>query len=111
MASLHLGRRRRTPDKLRWERTRRLWQDAGTRVIADWLLTSACCVGVAALLPRDIRLIVLAALLSISGYLWLAVAITRAGPPASNPYPTAWDAALLSLTASFAVQAAMRLGV
>jgi len=96
--------------KLRWERARRLCREAGTKVIADWLLSSAFCIGVAALLPRDIGLVVLAALLSGAGYLWLAVAITRAGPPACSPYPTAWDAALFSFGGSFAVQAAMRLG-
>jgi hypothetical protein len=78
--------------------------------MADWLLSIACCIGVAALLP-SVGTVVLAALLSVSGYLWLAVAILRDGPPASAPYPTAWDAALLSFAASFAVQAALRLGI
>ena len=85
--------------------------DASNNVMAESLLSISCCIGVAALLPSGIGAVVLAALLSASGYLWLAVAILRDGPPASAPYPTAWDAALLFFAASFVVQAWLRLAI
>ena len=111
MATLHGERRNRSPAKY-WRPRREVPPSVvGKSVMADWLLSIACCIGVAALLPSGIGTAVLAALLSVSGYLWLAVAILRDGPPASAPYPTAWDAALLSFAASFAVQAALRLGI
>jgi hypothetical protein len=46
----------------------------------------------------------------VAGYVWLALAITQAGPPAASPHLTAWDAALLSFAASFGVQTASYLG-
>jgi len=50
-------------------------------------------------------------LLSLSGFVWLGAAITRAGPPASATHLTAWDAALLAFAASFGVQSAARFGL
>ena len=111
MATLHLGSWNRRPAKYKRDRRRVPSRDVGKNVMADWLLSMACCFGVAALLPLGIGTVVLAALLSASGYVWLAMAILRDGPPASASYPTAWDASLLSLAASFAVQAALRLGI
>ena len=111
MATLHWERWSRRPAKYKRNRRQEPSYDLGRSIMADWLFSSACCFGVAALHPSGIGAVVLAVLLSASGYLWLAVAILRDGPPASAPYPTAWDAALLSFAASFAVQAALRLGI
>lgn len=86
-------------------------RDTTTKLLSDWLLSSALCISLAAVLPASIAPWALAALLSVAGYLWLAVAITQAGPPADSPQLTAWDAALLSFAASFSVQTASYLGV
>ncbi|MGU3542190.1 hypothetical protein [Methylobacterium sp. A52T] len=81
-------------------------------VLGRWLLSAALCLAaLAAPCPAPALPWVLAALLSLSGFAWLGRAITRAGPPANARHLTAWDAALLSFAASFAVQSAARLGL
>ncbi|GEP10176.1 hypothetical protein [Methylobacterium gnaphalii] len=93
-----------------WRRTRST-SDATTAVIFDWVLSTALCVGIAALLPVPTMHWVLAALLNLAGYAWLGVAIGKAGPPFGRDHLTAWDAALLSFATSFSVQAAAHFGV
>lgn len=111
MTTFHLkGGRRLSSGRQTWRRTRPA-PDASTAVISDWIISSALCVGAAALLPAPVMHWVLAALLNLAGYVWLAIAITKAGPPFSRDHLTAWDAALLSFAASFSVQAAAHLGV
>ncbi|MGU3422188.1 hypothetical protein [Methylobacterium sp. D54C] len=84
-------------------------------VLGRWFLSVALCLALclalAAPCPAPALPWVLAALLSLSGFAWLGRAITRAGPPANARHLTAWDAALLSFAASFAVQSAARLGL
>jgi hypothetical protein len=106
MATFHLKNGRR------WSYGRQLWRrtwpapGANTAVIIDWLISTALCVGAAALVPTSVMHWALAVLLNLAGYVWLGVAITKAGPPFSRDHLTAWDAALLSFAASFSVQAA-----
>ena len=78
-------------------------------VLADWLTSSAVCLGLTVHLPPHAALVALAALFSLSGFVWLMVAILQAGPPRLGQL-TAWDAALFSFAASFAAQTALRLG-
>jgi len=80
-------------------------------VLGRWFLSVALCLALAAPCPAPALPWVLATLLSLSGFAWLGRAITRAGPPANARHLTAWDAALLSFAASFAVQSAARLGL
>ncbi len=111
MATFHLkGRRRRSSGQQLWRWTRPT-PDPNTAVISDWAISTALCVGTAALLPAPTMHWVLAALLNLAGYVWLVVAITKAGPPFGRDHLTARDAALLSFAASFSVQAAAHLGV
>ena len=84
--------------------------DTSTAVLVDWALTAGLCIGLAALMPAPAMIVGLAALFSLAGYVWLALAITQAGPPTGSPHLTAWDAALLSFVASFSVQTAAYLG-
>jgi hypothetical protein len=80
-------------------------------VISDWVISAALCVGTASLVPTSVMYWVLAAFLNLAGYVWLGVAITKAGRPFGRDHLTAWDAALLSFAASFSVQTAAHLGV
>ena len=110
MATSHLKDWRRRPS---W--VRRRWslvpaRDTNAALLTDWLLTMSLCVGLASILPASVGIWAMAALFSVAGYLWLALAITQAGPPAASPHLTAWDAALLSFAASFSVQTAGHLG-
>jgi len=110
MTTLHLKDWRRRPS---W--VQRRWslvpaRDTNAALLTDWLLTMSLCVGLASVLPVSIAVWALAALFSVAGYVWLALAITQAGPPAASPHLTAWDAALLSFAASFGVQTASYLG-
>ncbi|GJE12040.1 MULTISPECIES: hypothetical protein [Methylobacterium] len=102
------GRRRRS-------RLRRAWRDGrsdgGRGVLGGWCLSALLCLTLAMLCGPPLGPWMLAGLLSLSGFAWLGLAITQAGPPAHAPHPTAWDAALLSFAASFGVQSAARLGL
>lgn len=107
MATFHLKDwRERSGDARRWHRL-----GPSAAVATDWLISAALCVGVAACCPAVAALVVLPVLLSVSGFVWLMVAIIRAGPPQFGRRLTAWDAALFSFTASFGVQMALRLGL
>jgi len=79
--------------------------------LTGWIATTTLCLALAALSPAPAMPWVLAGLLSLSGFVWLGAAITRAGPPASATHLTAWDAALLAFAASFGVQSAARFGL
>lgn len=111
MATFHLK------DGHRWPSRRQLWRrarpvsGASTAVIVDWIISTALCVGTAALVPTSLMPWVLTALLNVAGYVWLGVAITEAGQPFGRDHLTAWDAALLSFATSFSVQAAAHLGI
>ena len=110
MTTLHLKDWRRRPSWMP-----RPWfmvpaRGTNAALLTDWLLTMSLCVGLASILPVSITVWALAALFSVAGYVWLAVAITQAGPPAASPHLTTWDAALLSFAASFGVQTAAYLG-
>ena len=110
MTTLHLKDWRRRPS---WMQRR--WftppaQHTNAALLTDWLLSMGLCVSLASILPASAAIWALAALLSVVGYIWLAFAITQAGPPAASPHLTAWDAALLSFAASFGVQLAAYLG-
>lgn len=110
MTTLHLKDWRRRPS---WMRRRWLMgaaQNTDAALLTDWLLSVSICVCLASILPASAAIWALAALLSVVGYLWLAFAITQAGPPAASPHLTAWDAAFLSFAASFGVQIAAHLG-
>lgn len=90
MASFHLEGWRKWSARLK---SRRLLRPS-TAVATDWLLSVA-----------------LAALFSVCGFVWLLIAIVQAGFPLPDQQLTAWDAALFSFAGSFAVQAALRLGL
>lgn len=107
MATFHLKSWRNWSARFR---SRRIWQPS-IAVATDWLLSVALCLGLAACLPASAAPVALAALLSLCGFVWLMVAIVQAGPPQFGRQLTAWDAALFSFAASFAVQAALRLGL
>ncbi|MEE7485198.1 hypothetical protein [Methylobacterium oryzae] len=111
MATFDLRGDSRIPARSR--RGRRGWPARTTdgTVLGRWFLSAALCLALAAPCPAPALPWVLAALLSLSGFAWLGLAITRAGPPADAPHLTAWDAALLSFAASFGVQSAARLGL
>jgi len=109
MATFHLNDWRR---RSAWRRRIQLVRsslDANLVLFTDWLLTAALCSGLAAVLPMPAMPVVLAALFSLAGFVWLGAAITQAGPPVDSPHLTAWDAALLSFAVSFGVQAAAHL--
>lgn len=111
MATFDLKER---PHGLRRPRRRRVRgpaQGARESVLVSWLLTAAMCLALAAPCPPGPLPWVAAGLLSLSGFAWLGLALTRGDPPAASPSPTAWDAALLSFAASFGLQAAARLGL
>lgn len=97
----------------RLRRDRRGWPLRATdgAVLGSWIASAALCLALAAPCPAPALPWVLAGLLSLSGLVWLGLAITQAGPPADAPHLTAWDAALLAFAASFGVQAAARLGL
>jgi hypothetical protein len=80
-------------------------------VLGSWIASTALCLALAAPCPAPALPWVIAGLLSVSGFVWLGLAITQAGPPADAPHLTAWDAALLAFAASFGVQSAARLGL
>lgn len=111
MATFHLKDGRRWPSRRQLWRRARPAPGANTAVIIDWAISTAFCVGAAALVPTSVMHWVLAGLLNLAGYVWLGVAITTAGPPFGRGHLTAWDAALLSFAASFSVQAAAHLGI
>ncbi|MGH1592238.1 hypothetical protein ACRBEV_32470 [Methylobacterium phyllosphaerae] len=85
--------------------------DASIAVLSDWITSTALCVGTAALVPASVAQWVLAALLNLAGFVWLGLAIAKAGPPFGRDHLTAWDAALFSFATCFSVQAAAHLGV
>ena len=97
----------------RLRRSRRGWPARATdgAVLGSWIASAALCLALAAPCPAPALPWVLASLLSLSGFVWLGLAITQAGPPADAPHLTAWDAALLAFAASFGVQSAARLGL
>ncbi|MBD8909317.1 hypothetical protein MZTS_22075 [Methylorubrum zatmanii] len=110
MTTLHLKDWRH-----RWSWEQRRWsmgtaRETNAALLTDWLLSMCLCVSLASILPGSIAVWALAALFSVAGYVWLALAIMQAGPPAASPHLTAWDAALLSFAASFCVQTATYLG-
>ena len=107
MASFHLEGWRKWSARLK---SRRLLRPS-TAVATDWLLSVALCVGLAACMPASVASIALAALFSVCGFVWLLIAIVQAGFPLPDQQLTAWDAALFSFAGSFAVQAALRLGL
>ena len=111
MTTFDLRDRRRRPSRLRrgWADGR--GEEVGGGVLGGWCLSTLLCLALAAPFGPPALPWVLAGLLSLSGFAWLGYAITQAGPPAHAPYPTAWDAALLSFAASFGVQSAARLGL
>ena len=111
MTTLHMPNWRRRPSWMQRRWSMVAAPDANTALLTNWLLSSSLCVGLAAILPASIAIWALAALFSVAGYVWLALAITQAGAPADSPHLTAWDAALLSFAASFSVQTASYLGV
>lgn len=98
--------RARSGHSRRWH-----WPGPSAAVMTDWLISAALCVGLAVCCPAGAALVVLPVLLSVSGVVWLMVAIVRAGPPQFGRRLTAWDAALFSFTASFSLQMALRLGL
>ncbi|MBE7244990.1 MAG: hypothetical protein INR63_08570 [Actinomycetospora chiangmaiensis] len=105
----------RHPNDL-WRRRRHRARDPAAgetseSVLVSWLLTAVMCLALAAPCPPAALPWVAAGLLSLSGFAWLGLALTRGVPPATSPTLTAWDAALLSFAVSFAVQAAARLGL
>lgn len=110
MATFHLKDRYGALFHLRRKRIRLPALGTSTAVLVDWLLSAGLCVGLAALMPTPLTTVSLAALFSLVGYLWLGLAITQAGPPASSPHLTAWDVALLSFVASFSFQTGAKLG-
>ena len=111
MATFGLRDRRRLLARLRRGRIGEPARAVDRAVLGSWILSAVLCLALAAPCPAPALPWVLAARLSLSGFAWLGVAITRAGPPADAPHLTAWDAALLSFAASFGVQSAARLGL
>jgi hypothetical protein len=111
MMTFHLKENHRWAAKRQPSRRTRTAPDAGTAVLFDWITSTALCVGTAALMPASVTQWVLAALLNLAGFVWLGLAITKAGPPSDRDHLTAWDAALFSFAVSFSVQAAAHLGV
>ncbi|MEN3227239.1 hypothetical protein PUR21_06155 [Methylorubrum rhodesianum] len=110
MATLRLNEWRRWTMRLRRARpTLPMW-NGNTVLLIDSLLSASLCVGLALLLPSPAMPTGLAALLSLTGFVWLGVAIARACPPFGSGHLTAWDAALLCFGSSFCVQSAARLG-
>ena len=101
MTRLHAPGRRRRPAP----------REASKPVLAQWLMASAFCIAVAGCLPATAAPEALDILLSASGYVWLALAITRTESTFGNFKMTAWDAALLSFAAAFAVQSVLGLSV
>ena len=85
--------------------------DANRSLLINWLLSSGLCIGLAAILQVSVGVWALAALFSVAGYVWLALALTQDGASAGSPHLTAWDAALLSFAVSFTMQKAAYLGV
>lgn len=110
MATFHLKDRQTWSPLMRRKRSRLSAPDTSTAVPVDSVLTAGLCIGLAALVPAPATVMALAALFSLTGYIWLFFAIMRAGTPADEQTQTAWDAALLSFVASFSVQTAARLG-
>jgi hypothetical protein len=110
MATFHLKDWRRRSVWRRRAQLARSSLDANLALFTDWLISVALCLGLAMVLPMPTMPVTLAALLSLAGFVWLGLAITRAGPPVGSPHLTAWDAALLLFAASFGVQAAAHLG-
>lgn len=111
MATFDLRGGHRHVSRLRHGRRGGPGQATDGAVLGRWILSAALCVTLAALCPSPALPWVLAVLLSLSGFVWLGLAITQAGPPANTPHLTAWDATLLSFAASFGVQSAARLGL
>ena len=111
MATFHLKRGSWRLRRLRLPPQVEQRPGANQRVLTDCLVSTAFCVGVSALLPAAVAPWALAALLNLTGFIWLGVALTTAGPPFGPRHLTAWDGALLSFAASFCVQAAAHLGV
>ena len=110
MTTLHLKDWRRRPSWMQRRWFTPLARNTNAALLTDWLLSMGLCVSLASILPTSVAIWALAALLSVVGYIWLAFAITQAGPPAASPHLTAWDTALLSFAASFGVQTAGYLG-
>lgn len=106
MSTFHLKDWRDTLERQRAWRRRR----PDMAVLVDWLASSALCLSLTFHLPPQAALVALAVLFSLSGFVWLMVAILTAGPPRLGRL-TAWDAALFSFAASFAAQTALRLGM
>ena len=111
MTTFDLKDRRRLPSRRRRDRNDREAGRPDNGVLRGSILSALLCIALAAPCPPSVLPWILAGLLSLSGFAWLGVAITQAGPPAHAPHLTAWDAALLSFAASFAAQAAARLGL
>ncbi|WP_267428535.1 hypothetical protein [Methylobacterium sp. GC_Met_2] len=111
MTTFHLN----NPHRDLWRRRRHRARDqAGVTdesILVSWLLTAVMCLALAAPCPPAALPWVAAGLLSLSGFTWLGLALTRGVPPGASPTLTAWDAALLSFAASFGVQTAARLGL
>lgn len=101
------------------------WHGADVTRLVDGVVTTGLCVGLAVLLRAwlagpALAGAILAGLLTGTGYVWLAVAITGDAAPGDTRrgrswdvtawHVTAWDVALVILAASVAVQAAAPLG-
>jgi hypothetical protein len=110
MTTLHMPDWRRRPSWMQRRWTIVPARKTNVALLTDWLLSASLCVGLAAILPASVAPWALAALFSVAGYVWLALAITQAGAPADSLHLTAWDAALLSFAGSFSVQTASYLG-
>ena len=111
MATFHLKRGSWRLPRLRFPPSIEPRFGANRMVLADWLMSTALCAGVAAFLPAAVAPWALAALLNLAGFIWLGAALKTARPPFGRRHLTAWDGALLSFAASFCVQAAAHLGV
>ncbi|WP_128566058.1 hypothetical protein [Methylobacterium crusticola] len=66
-------------------------RDANAAVAVEWLLSTGLCLGFAALLPAPAASSALAALLTLTGFAWLGVAIMQPEPPVDSPHLTTWD--------------------
>ncbi|MCJ2087346.1 hypothetical protein MKK88_15330 [Methylobacterium sp. E-005] len=111
MATFNLNHHRTDLWRRRRHRARAPAGATNESVLVSWLLTAVMCLALAAPCPPPVLPWVAAGLLSLSGFAWLGVALTRGEAPATSPTLTAWDAALLSFAASFGLQAAARLGL
>lgn len=89
MATFRLKDWRRWSSRLRRVRPTLPARDPNTAVLAEWLLSTGLCIGLAAILPAPVTPLALAALLSLAGFIWLSVAIAQAGPPVDSPHLTA----------------------